>query len=104
MLVRKCNNCKSQNINLLHEGAFCFSCGAPTGFTKVVKLLGEIDQGGKAIEVILTDEIADKVLQFEKPLVQMCKAELGLTRILLSEVELNGVFLLDPHGQIIAFS
>lgn len=103
LLIRKCSSCKSSNLNLLANCAFCFSCGKRMQFIEEVKLLGDIQSQKGVIDVILSGDAADKILQFEKPLLQMCKIEQGLTRLLLFEVETQGVFVLDPNGQVIGF-
>lgn len=103
LLVRKCSACKGQNLNLLAEGAFCYTCGKRTEVHEVVKLLGQIENAGVCTDVSILGESVDKVLQFDKSLLKLCKEEQGLARILLSEVEIGGAFMLDPHGQIIGF-
>lgn len=102
--MKKCELCKSQNPNVLAKGAFCFSRGNKVDVQQTIKLVGEIDQTTSLVEVTIFGETIDKVLQFEKPLlVDICKENQGLARILFSEVSLVGAFVLDPHGQIIAF-
>lgn len=103
LVVKKCRTCKGQNLNCLSKGAFCFSCGKEVDITEVVRLLGEIEQNNICVEVTLCGEAADKVLHLEKPLLTLCKENIGLARVLLSEVLVEGAFVVDPQGQVIGF-
>lgn len=95
--------CKGQNLSAFVDGAFCFSCSNNVNIIEVVKLLGVIDRKNKSVEVTLSGEAVDKVLKLEKPLLSLCKENGGLARVLLSEIIVEGVFVIDSQGQIIGF-
>lgn len=100
LVVKKCAICKGQNINILLQGAYCSSCNKEVTVAEVVKLHGEITNKEQCVEVTLSGEAIDKVLTFEEPLLQLCKTNIGLARVFLSEVCAEGVFMVDPQGQI----
>ena len=88
---------------MLAEGAFCYSCRTKVSIIEVIKLFGEIKQHNVTTKVTLISEIADKVLQFERSLLLLLKENQDLARVLLSEFDIYGAFIVDPHGQIIGF-
>lgn len=54
-------------------------------------------------EIIISGNVCDKVLQFKKPLIDLYRESAILTRVRLSEVAVDGYFMLDTQGQIFNF-
>lgn len=94
-LVQKCHSCKIQNLNSLFEGVFCYLLGNKFLIREVVKFLEEIKHNSLCVGVTLCTKVVGKVLQFGKPLIELCKTNAILARICLSKVKVTGVFVVD---------
>lgn len=103
LLVKKCSTCHGQNLNVLAEKAFCYSCGSYVEIEEILRLVGEIAHDDKATSVTISGGACDKVLRFEVPLLQLYKESVILTRVRLSEVTVEGSFRIDSTGQVIGF-
>ena len=103
LLIKKCNLCKGQNLNVLPDNSFCYACGSYVQLEEELQLFGEISGDDKATSMTITSAACDKVLQFEKPLVYMYRESIILTRVRLSEAIVEGHFIADSQGQVIVF-
>ena len=103
LLVKKCSLYKGQNLNVLLDNSFCYACATYVQLEEELRLLGEISGSSKVTPVTITGAACDKVLQFEQPLLDMYKESVILTRVHLSEVVVEGHFIIDSQGQVIGF-
>ena len=85
------------------DKGFCSSCGAYVHLDEEFRLIGEIQQGDKVTSVTITGDACDKVLRLEEPLLHLYKRSVILTRVRLSEVVIDGRFIVDSQGQVIGF-